>query len=374
MIELIPNYIVDGSDDGLYVVKNEHGTRWIVNLVNHECDCQKWQLSGIVCIHVIAVLYPRRMSWTEYCSSFYHVRSYLLSYSGNIKPMRDMKEWPKPTDPNKIVRPPPFERGIGRPRKQRIREEYEEDIGRGKNKRRKMTCTRCKKQGQNSRTCKGPPASKTGRNNNTTAAESVDSVPVDSVPPNSGPVTSGSSSREPAPPPRSKKVNHQATTSRGKSSANQDATEVATSSKGKPSAKQTGKKSVSKRNELKSQPQTLVYYSPSEAYLKGTKAPKEPVQRFFQGPKHRHSMGDLLAKQHHKSTVDVLTAARETFGAPGATPPQTREPTPYPWPVQAPAQAPTLSTQPKKHLPPLAPPLRESSRSKAVRPPSQSQP
>ncbi|KAF9622968.1 hypothetical protein IFM89_035683 [Coptis chinensis] len=82
-------------------------------------------------------------------------------------------------DPNEIVRPPPFERAIGRPRKQRIKEEYEEDIGRGKNKRRKMTCTRCKKQGHNSRTCKGLPASETGRNNNTTAAELVDSVPVD---------------------------------------------------------------------------------------------------------------------------------------------------------------------------------------------------
>ncbi|KAF9603658.1 hypothetical protein IFM89_037317 [Coptis chinensis] len=317
MIELIPNCIVDGSDDDLYVVKSEHGTKWIVNLVNHECDCQKWQLGGIVCVHVIDVLYPRRMSWTEYCSSFYHVRSYLLSYSGNIKPMRDMKEWPKPTDPNKIVRPPPFERGSRRPRKQRIGEEYDKDIRRGKSKRRKMTCTRCKKQGHNSRTCKGIPASETGRKN--TTIESVDSVP-----PNSGPVTSvasynthvrrptaraianvvdqGSSSRDPTPPPTLKSKSSSSYQSR---EIKMQQKQLPTAKEKWPSAKQVGKKS---------------------------------------GPEHRHNMGDLLVKQHHKSTIDVLIAAREAFGALRVTPPQTREPTPYPWPVQAPTQAPSLST------------------------------
>ncbi|KAF9589055.1 hypothetical protein IFM89_018317 [Coptis chinensis] len=46
----------------------------------------------------------------------------------NVKPMKDVKDWPKP-NPTKLVKPPPLVRGIGRPKKQRMRAEDENENG-----------------------------------------------------------------------------------------------------------------------------------------------------------------------------------------------------------------------------------------------------
>ncbi|KAF9624522.1 hypothetical protein IFM89_011635 [Coptis chinensis] len=67
---------------------------------------------------------------------------YKLAYMSNVKPMKDVKDWLKP-DPNKHVKPPLLVRGIGRPRKQRMRAEDENENGHIQ-KNRKMTCIKCK--------------------------------------------------------------------------------------------------------------------------------------------------------------------------------------------------------------------------------------
>ncbi|KAF9604910.1 hypothetical protein IFM89_011192 [Coptis chinensis] len=98
------------SDDHLFVVKNYHGDRWVVNIVDHTCECRVWQMTGIVCVHAVRVLLPKRVEWVEYCSSYFWVSEYKLAYTSNVKPMKDVKDWPKP-DPTEHVKPPPLVRG-----------------------------------------------------------------------------------------------------------------------------------------------------------------------------------------------------------------------------------------------------------------------
>ncbi|KAF9618824.1 hypothetical protein IFM89_002692 [Coptis chinensis] len=154
--------LFEGSDDHLFVVKNYHGDRWAVNIVDHTCECRAWQMTGIVCVHAVRVLLPRRVEWVEYCSSYFWVSEYKLAYTSNVKPMEDVKDWPKP-DPTKHVKPPPLVRGIGRPRKERMRAKDENENGHVY-KKRKMTCSKCKGEGHNARSCKGPAASEVSSN------------------------------------------------------------------------------------------------------------------------------------------------------------------------------------------------------------------
>ncbi|KAF9600792.1 hypothetical protein IFM89_012531 [Coptis chinensis] len=53
-------------------------------------------MTGIMCIHAVRVLLPRRVEWVEYCSSYFWVSEYQLAYTSNVKPMKDVKDWPKP--------------------------------------------------------------------------------------------------------------------------------------------------------------------------------------------------------------------------------------------------------------------------------------
>ncbi|KAF9626329.1 hypothetical protein IFM89_032178 [Coptis chinensis] len=71
----------------------------------------------------------------------------------NVNPIKDVKDWPKP-DPTKLVKPPPLVWGIGRPKKQRMCAKDENENGHVQ-KKRKMTCSKCKREGHNARSCKG---------------------------------------------------------------------------------------------------------------------------------------------------------------------------------------------------------------------------
>ncbi|KAF9601863.1 hypothetical protein IFM89_023628 [Coptis chinensis] len=103
-----------------------------------------------------AVLYPRRVYWKEYCSSYYWVSTYKLAYMGHIMPMPDMSEWPMNCDLERQIMPPPYVRGIGRPKKARTRG-ADEEVNPNKQIR---LCSKCKQPEHNAKTCKGLPAAK----------------------------------------------------------------------------------------------------------------------------------------------------------------------------------------------------------------------
>ncbi|KAF9623114.1 hypothetical protein IFM89_037516 [Coptis chinensis] len=121
-VKLINNYIVRGSStDHVYMVRTQYGIRWEVNLVTKECSCIKWQLSGLPCVHAVAALHPMRCDWVDYTHPYMSVRAYKETYAGSIRPMVDLNDWDKNVREPIIVLPPPFVRGIGRPKKNRKR-------------------------------------------------------------------------------------------------------------------------------------------------------------------------------------------------------------------------------------------------------------
>ncbi|KAF9590750.1 hypothetical protein IFM89_038063 [Coptis chinensis] len=142
-----PRNIIDDIRD----VKSDY--RYTVNIVDQECSCRRWKLSGIVCVHAAVILYKMRADWREYCSSYFWVSTYRMAYKGHIKPMEDPREWSK-----LLYNPPPHTRGIGRPRKNRRRDENEE----APNKKRRK-CRLCRTEGHNSKTFEGLPAQSKGK-------------------------------------------------------------------------------------------------------------------------------------------------------------------------------------------------------------------
>ncbi|KAF9620012.1 hypothetical protein IFM89_010628 [Coptis chinensis] len=288
MIEVCPHYTFEGSDDHLFVVKNYHGDRWAVNIVDHTCECRAWQMTGIVCVHAVRVLLPRRVEWVEYCSSYFWVSEYKLAYTSNVKPMKDVKDWPK-SDPTKHVKPPPLVRGIGRPRKERMRAEDENENGHVY-KKRKMTCSKCQGEGHNARSCKGPAASEVSSNGS-----------------NGSNAKKTTSRLKPKPWTRSRTVT-------GESTVMDREKKIVR--KTQSSIKKSKYKAL--RNGSDAPASDPIAEPPNNAPVR-VAPPRHEYPRksqsnghtFFKAPEHRHTMGDLIMKQGEgqRNSVSVLHAA-----------------------------------------------------------------
>ncbi|KAF9589614.1 hypothetical protein IFM89_026440 [Coptis chinensis] len=255
-------YHVESSNEVVISVKTENGTRFCVNLVDHECSCMRWQLSGIVCVHAVAVLYPRRVYWKEYCSSYYWVSTYKLAYMGHIMPMPDMSEWPMNCTNHAM---PPYVRGIGRPKKARTRG-ADEEVNPNKQIR---LCSKCKQPGHNAKTCKGLPTTKKDKHGKKSQEETQSSqasalVPEEAL--ESIEASQASSHTQPGHNAKTCKIS-------------------------------TPKSSLQASQASSSTPQSTA--------------------QVFKAPEQRHTFGDFLSKQSSKSSTSVLEAAELTFTAGG---------------------------------------------------------
>ncbi|KAF6172204.1 hypothetical protein GIB67_024826 [Kingdonia uniflora] len=110
------------------------GTRWILNLEEHTCTCNVWQITGLPCVHAV-------------------VAAYVATYNQAVNPIADSLEWGEPT---REIWPPLLLRPAGRPRTLR-RRDVDEVNGVVRQPRK---CIKCQAFGHNSRTCKGQPAEK----------------------------------------------------------------------------------------------------------------------------------------------------------------------------------------------------------------------
>ncbi|KAI3945815.1 hypothetical protein MKW98_023089 [Papaver atlanticum] len=56
-----------------------------VNLLLRNCDCGKWQISGVPYVHAVEVIAQHRPPlYEEYVHDYFTVRRYIASYAGNI--------------------------------------------------------------------------------------------------------------------------------------------------------------------------------------------------------------------------------------------------------------------------------------------------
>jgi hypothetical protein len=116
---------------------------FVVNLANWECTCRRWQLSGLPCLHAVAVFNRIGRSFYDYCSKFFRIESYHMTYSGTIFPIPDMDTVDFSAGANLI--PPPKPRTSDKPRRKRINPNKVPTVIR--------LCSRCKQAGHNKATC-----------------------------------------------------------------------------------------------------------------------------------------------------------------------------------------------------------------------------
>ncbi|KAF6176541.1 hypothetical protein GIB67_007924 [Kingdonia uniflora] len=139
-------YEMEGGDKNEWVSISSTGARWVLNLEERTCQCTEWKLTGMPCIHAASVLIPRRQALKSYFSPYHFVASYVATYSGIIYPVSDETHWGSPPY---MVDPPPLQRGRGRPRKEKIRDDEVNKV--------QKKCGKCGAFGHNKKICKGEP-------------------------------------------------------------------------------------------------------------------------------------------------------------------------------------------------------------------------
>ncbi|XP_021746032.1 uncharacterized protein LOC110711901 [Chenopodium quinoa] len=143
------------STPGEYEI-HEGKSQFPLSLNSKICSCGAWQLSGIPCRHAIRAMVHAKVDPYNYISSWYSVKTYKQMYRHCIHLVPDMSQWPS-MDAFPHIDPPKMKRGIGRPSRNRKREEGEDQPGK---RSRTVKCGSCGSFGHNARTCKGGLTSK----------------------------------------------------------------------------------------------------------------------------------------------------------------------------------------------------------------------
>ena len=122
--------------------------RFIVDLDKKECTCRGWQLTGLPCVHAIALIGTRRMELEDYVDPYYSVQKFKAAYASPVPPMPSKEEWEKVDLDFKLL-PPLCKRAAGRPRNRRLVGVEEGGSG----SRGKRRCKRCGGYGHLQKTC-----------------------------------------------------------------------------------------------------------------------------------------------------------------------------------------------------------------------------
>ena len=81
------------------------------------CVCQRPQLTGIPCNHVLAVCFVRRINPNVYVNPYYSLQNYINTWSGHFAGFGNKRDWPLYNGP--IIRPDPDKVNKGRRKHQR---------------------------------------------------------------------------------------------------------------------------------------------------------------------------------------------------------------------------------------------------------------
>ncbi|XP_049405380.1 uncharacterized protein LOC125868851 [Solanum stenotomum] len=126
----------------------------VVNLKKKVCNCRPWQLNGIRCAHTINAMHYKDLDVESFVDHWYKKETYLKAYSRFIQPMTNMKIWPKSTKLS--IKPPEITLMLGRPRKERSKDNDEpskKKFGKATRQGRKMKCSLCMNFGHNKKGC-----------------------------------------------------------------------------------------------------------------------------------------------------------------------------------------------------------------------------
>jgi hypothetical protein len=120
----------------------------IVDIDNWDCSCKGWKLTGLPCCHAIAVFECIGRDLYDYCSRYFTVENYRLTYAEPIHALPDIDRPVQVESAMEVVTvtPPPTKRPPGRPKSKQV-----ESIDIIK---RQLQCGKCKGLGHNRKTCK----------------------------------------------------------------------------------------------------------------------------------------------------------------------------------------------------------------------------
>ncbi|XP_039778346.1 uncharacterized protein LOC120645642 [Panicum virgatum] len=103
------------------VYKDEEMRRHVVYVLEHQCTCREWQVTGKPCPHALAVITSTRSHDMEsYIDKAYSVEKFKAAYVGVIPNITDRHQWPVVEKGFKLLPPSGKKRGVGRQRKNRI--------------------------------------------------------------------------------------------------------------------------------------------------------------------------------------------------------------------------------------------------------------
>ncbi|KAI4344702.1 hypothetical protein L6164_011898 [Bauhinia variegata] len=138
---------VFGSEGTSFEVRGESASAEVVDIEHWVCSCKGWHITGLPCCHAIAVLECLGKSPYDYCSRYFTVENYQLTYATSIRPVPNVdRPLPDESTLAVTVTPPTTKRPPGRPKTKQA-----ESIDIIK---RQLQCGKCKGLGHNRKTCK----------------------------------------------------------------------------------------------------------------------------------------------------------------------------------------------------------------------------
>ncbi|KAF9618060.1 hypothetical protein IFM89_000011 [Coptis chinensis] len=94
---------------------------YLVDIDSWDCTCKEWHITGLPCSHAIAVFECIGRNPYDYCSRYFTVESYRLTYLESVNPVPNIDKPVEKDSPQAIVKvtPPPTRRAPGRPKMKR---------------------------------------------------------------------------------------------------------------------------------------------------------------------------------------------------------------------------------------------------------------
>lgn len=150
-VEMSNNCLAMPVLKGVFQVKGLTGD-YLVDINKDECECGSWQLRGIPCRHACSVLRHERIKpETRVCPS-YSISAFKQAYANGILPCRDERAWQKID--GIPVKPPLYDKIVGRPSKKRRKNPIEMQDGAKMNRHGTIKhCSLCNSAEHNKRKC-----------------------------------------------------------------------------------------------------------------------------------------------------------------------------------------------------------------------------
>ncbi|VFQ94034.1 unnamed protein product [Cuscuta campestris] len=127
-------------------------TNFTVRLREHNCDCSRWQVTGLPCKHAARCILRLNEKLEDYCAHWFSVEKYKGLYDAIIHPIPDPCMWGETSEPN--LDPPKNLKKKGRPKKHKRRDGIDDRVIKQKRTvHGTKRCGKCKQLGHNHRTC-----------------------------------------------------------------------------------------------------------------------------------------------------------------------------------------------------------------------------